>query len=201
MKIEPQKLTLRKEIADAVRALSPDYCRAADDQICRHVAASAPFQKARTVLCYVGTQREIDTRSLLETILHAGKTLALPLCIKKVSWRHGRFVRSTNCAPVLLAYWNRSRRLCLYHRNRSILQSFRAVREMREANALGMAVDTMTGIFCKRIAQQCSYAGMRFGGRRSPLKRTICAWSISYPSAGAYIVVILRCVPTKTTAF
>lgn len=120
---------------------------------------------------------------------------------KKVSWRHGRFVRSTNCAPVLLAYWNRSRRLCLYHRNRSILQSFRAVREMREANALGMAVDTMTGIFCKRIAQQCSYAGMRFGGRRSPLKRTICAWSISYPSAGAYIVVILRCVPTKTTAF
>ncbi len=83
MKIEPQKLTLRKEIADAVRALSPDYCRAADDKICRHVAASAPFQKARTVLCYVGTQREIDTRSLLETILHAGKTLAVPLCIKK----------------------------------------------------------------------------------------------------------------------
>jgi 5-formyltetrahydrofolate cyclo-ligase len=74
------KTALRHQIASEVKALSPDYCKASDEAICRHVLSSDLFQKAKTVFCYVGTAREIDTRPILEGILKAGKTLCVPLC-------------------------------------------------------------------------------------------------------------------------
>ncbi len=38
------------------------------------------YQEAQTVFCFVGTDREIDTRPILEDALAAGKTLCVPLC-------------------------------------------------------------------------------------------------------------------------
>ena len=75
------KQTMRAEVAARVKNLSPTYCREADAAICRCVTQSQPYQQAKTVFCYVGTEREIDTMALLRAILRDGKVLAVPLCL------------------------------------------------------------------------------------------------------------------------
>ena len=77
------KKTIRAEVAGRVKNLSPVYCREADAAICRCVTQSALYRNARTILCYVGTAREIDTSALLHAALEDGKTLVLPLCVEK----------------------------------------------------------------------------------------------------------------------
>ena len=74
------KSELRKTIAAAVKNLSPTYCREADAAICRLVTNSPAYQKARTIFCYVGSDREIDTTALLRAAFQDGKILAVPLC-------------------------------------------------------------------------------------------------------------------------
>ncbi len=74
------KAELRAAIADRVKNLSPVYCREADAAICAHVLRSPLYESARTIFCYVGTSREIDTMPLLHAALRDGKALALPYC-------------------------------------------------------------------------------------------------------------------------
>lgn len=74
------KQTIRAEVAALVRDLPPAYCREADAAICRLVRQSALYREARTVFCYAGTKREIDTAALLRAALEDGKRLVLPLC-------------------------------------------------------------------------------------------------------------------------
>ena len=77
------KQTMRAEVAARVKNLSPTYCREADAAICRCVTQSQPYQQAKTVFCYVGREREIDTMALLRAILRDGKVLAVPLCLRR----------------------------------------------------------------------------------------------------------------------
>lgn len=77
------KKELRAEIAAEVAALSSDYCEKADAAICTAVRESELYQTARTMFCYIGTDREIDTKALLLRALADGKRLALPLCTGK----------------------------------------------------------------------------------------------------------------------
>lgn len=77
------KQELRKQIADEVKALSGEYCARADAAICAAVRESELYRKAQTIFCYIGTDREIDTKALLLAALADGKRLALPLCVGK----------------------------------------------------------------------------------------------------------------------
>lgn len=77
------KQAIRSEVAARIKNLSPVYCREADEAICRCVLHSELYQKARTVLCYVGRPEEIDTMPLLHAALRDGKILALPLCTQE----------------------------------------------------------------------------------------------------------------------
>ena len=77
------KQELRKQIAAEVKALSSDYCARADAAICAAVRGSDLYKKAQTIFCYIGTEREIDTKALLLAALADGKRLALPLCVGK----------------------------------------------------------------------------------------------------------------------
>lgn len=109
------KETMRAEIAARVKNLSPTYCREADAAICRCVLLSEPYQKAGTVFCYVGAEREIDTMALLRAALRDGKALAVPLCLPEkgqmearringlgdlVSGRYGILAPKLNCPVV-----------------------------------------------------------------------------------------------------
>ena len=77
------KKELRAVIAAEVKALDSEYCQRADAAICRAVADSELYKNARTMFCYIGTDREIDTKALLKAALADGKRLALPLCVGK----------------------------------------------------------------------------------------------------------------------
>lgn len=77
------KQTLREEVAARVKNLSSTYCREADESICRLVIQSDAYDKARTVFCYVGTEREIDTMRLIHIMMRDGKRVAVPLCTAK----------------------------------------------------------------------------------------------------------------------
>lgn len=77
------KQEMRAEMAQRVKNLSPVYCREADEAICRMVLQADCYQKAKTVFCYVGTEREIDTSRLIHILLRDDKNVVLPLCREK----------------------------------------------------------------------------------------------------------------------
>ncbi|MEG2176881.1 MAG: 5-formyltetrahydrofolate cyclo-ligase [Oscillibacter sp.] len=74
----------KQQLRAAIRALIPTlpaaYTTAADASIAAHLLAMPEYQAAKTLFCFVGTPREIDTRPILEAALAAGKALCVPLC-------------------------------------------------------------------------------------------------------------------------
>ena len=52
-----------------------------DEAICRWVVQSGAYEKARTIFCYMGTAREIDTMRLIHIMMRDGKKVAVPLCV------------------------------------------------------------------------------------------------------------------------
>ena len=78
-----EKQRLRRVIRELERQLSPRYKAESSRAIAAHLLAMPEYQEAGTVFCFVGTDREIDTRPILEDILAAGKRLCVPLCTGK----------------------------------------------------------------------------------------------------------------------
>lgn len=77
------KQALRADVIARTKNLSPTYCREADEMICRWVIQSDVYEKAQTIFCYVGTEREIDTMRLIHVIMRDGKNVAIPLCVER----------------------------------------------------------------------------------------------------------------------
>ncbi len=108
------KQTLRADVIARAKNLSPTYCREADEAICRWVIQSDAYDRAQTIFCYVGTEREIDTMRLIHIMMRDGKQVAVPLCVEKgvmearriegmgdlVSGRYGILAPRLNCQVV-----------------------------------------------------------------------------------------------------
>ena len=77
------KQTLRAEVIARAKNLSPTYCREADEAICQHILRSDVYDKAQTIFCFVGTEREIDTMRLIHAMMRDGKKVAVPLCVER----------------------------------------------------------------------------------------------------------------------
>ena len=75
-----EKQQLRRTIRALERQLSPRYKAESSRAIAAHLLAMPEYQAAGTVFCFVGTEREVDTRPILEDALAAGKRLCVPLC-------------------------------------------------------------------------------------------------------------------------
>ena len=75
------KKALRREIITAERELSIEEKAAADAAIREKLLSTEEYKSAETVFCFVGIEREIDTRGILADILAAGKRLCVPRCI------------------------------------------------------------------------------------------------------------------------
>ncbi len=52
-----------------------------ESDILKHVLELAEIKKAKTVLCYVSTATEVDTKKLISSLIDEGKTVAVPKCI------------------------------------------------------------------------------------------------------------------------
>ena len=77
---QEEKKQLRAIVRRLDRELSERYLRSSSAAIAAHLLAMPEYQAADTVFCFVGVNREIDTRSILEDILTSGKRLCVPLC-------------------------------------------------------------------------------------------------------------------------
>ena len=78
-----EKQRLRRVIRELERQLPPRYKEESSRAIAAHLLAMPEYQEAGTVFCFVGTDREIDTRPILEDVLAAGKRLCVPQCVGK----------------------------------------------------------------------------------------------------------------------
>ena len=78
--IREEKKTLRSAVRKAERQMTMEERIQADQRITQRVLSMPAYRAARTVFAYVGTQREIDTREILEDVLRSGKRLCVPLC-------------------------------------------------------------------------------------------------------------------------
>ena len=78
--IREEKKALRSAVRKAERRMTMEARTAADRRITQRVLSLPAYRAARTVFAYVGTQREIDTREILQDVLRSGKRLCVPLC-------------------------------------------------------------------------------------------------------------------------
>lgn len=78
-----EKQLLRRTMKALENSLSHRYKEESSRAIAAHLLAMPEYQEAGTVFCFVGTEREIDTRPILKDVLAAGKRLCVPLCTGK----------------------------------------------------------------------------------------------------------------------
>ena len=78
-----EKQRIRRVIQELECQLSPRYKAESSQAISARLLAMPEYQEAGTVFCFVGTDREIDTRPILEDVLAAGKRLCVPQCVGK----------------------------------------------------------------------------------------------------------------------
>ena len=81
MSVTEQKEGLRKEIANAVKALPEGYLRRAGAGIGKRLASLPEYRAAKTVLAFASTAAEPDIWPFLRRVLADGNRLALPVCI------------------------------------------------------------------------------------------------------------------------
>ena len=166
------KSELRALIAQQVAALPPDYCREADGAICRHVLDWEVYRQAKAVFCYVGTDREIDTRPILRDALDRGKVLAVPLCVAK-GVMEARQIRSLeNLVPGKYGILEPGPD-CPLAAPEAQHQALEAGRGGGWATAAGTTTDSCLG---QRAPRPCC-AGGAWSGRTSPRRTTTSSWT------------------------
>lgn len=67
-------------IREKRKNLQREYCRWADEKICRNILTLKEFVEADTVFCFVSTKKEIDTRLIFEEAWKMGKRVVVPRC-------------------------------------------------------------------------------------------------------------------------
>ncbi|MDR2035997.1 MAG: 5-formyltetrahydrofolate cyclo-ligase [Coriobacteriales bacterium] len=75
-----QKQQLRAALLAQRNAEDAGARAAADARIKTHLESLPLFQEAQSVFCYLSMGSEVDTRSLIESLLARGKTVCLPRC-------------------------------------------------------------------------------------------------------------------------
>ena len=78
--IRPIKKEMRAQARNMRRSLSPEVKNALDRKIKNKLLNLFAVREATTVLCYVSTEIEVDTRDFISTLLEQGKRVAVPRC-------------------------------------------------------------------------------------------------------------------------
>lgn len=75
------KLALRAQLLEQRRRTSLPEKNRMDEDITRRVLQSDWFVQAQTIFVYYSTEDEIETHTLIDAGLRAGKTICLPKCL------------------------------------------------------------------------------------------------------------------------
>lgn len=75
-----EKKRLRREAAELVSNLSPNILKEASARITDRVLSSPLYRQAASIFVYVSTEKEPDTRALIEDAWKTGKKVYVPKC-------------------------------------------------------------------------------------------------------------------------
>ena len=75
-----EKKRLRREAAEIIRGSPQSVLTEASEKITEQVLSSPVYQQAESIFIYVSTEREPDTRAMIENAWRAGKALYVPKC-------------------------------------------------------------------------------------------------------------------------
>ncbi len=78
--IRPIKKKLRAEAREMRRSMCPEKKLVLDRKIKNRLMNLWAVREAKTVLCYVSTEIEVDTREFINALLQMGKRVAVPRC-------------------------------------------------------------------------------------------------------------------------
>ncbi len=78
--IRPVKKELRKKAREMRRSMSPEKKNVLDRKIKNKLLNLWAIREAKTVLCYVSTEIEVDTRQFIAELINTGKKVAVPRC-------------------------------------------------------------------------------------------------------------------------
>lgn len=78
--IRPIKKKLRADAREMRCSMSPEGKQALDRKIKNRLLNMWAIRQAQTVLCYVSTPIEVDTREFIASLLQMGKRVAVPRC-------------------------------------------------------------------------------------------------------------------------
>ena len=78
--IRPVKRQMRASTKEKRLSMDAEIKSSADKKICNKLLNLWSVREAETVLCYVSTPIEVDTREFIPTLLKSGKTVAVPRC-------------------------------------------------------------------------------------------------------------------------
>ena len=81
--IRPVKRQMRASTKEKRLSMDAEIKSSADKKICNKLLNLWSVREAETVLCYVSTPIEVDTREFINALLKSGKTVAVPRCSTK----------------------------------------------------------------------------------------------------------------------
>ncbi len=94
--IRPIKKKLRAEAKEKRLSMDPFSKTSYDKKICNKLLNLWAVREARTVLCYVSTPIEVDTRNFIDALLSLGKKVAVPRCEGEKSNMNFYYIDSLN---------------------------------------------------------------------------------------------------------
>jgi 5-formyltetrahydrofolate cyclo-ligase len=81
--IAEQKKIIRKMIIEKKSHLTSDYISSSSEEITKILIGTDAFKAAKTIMCYLSFGAEVDTNMIIDQCQKVGKTILLPLIIKK----------------------------------------------------------------------------------------------------------------------
>lgn len=85
-----QKKELRRKIKEKISFTTENYRKEADRKITESVLELNEYKSADCVFCYVSTEKEMDTFSILQDILQSGKHLGSAKVYRKRNYERIR---------------------------------------------------------------------------------------------------------------
>ncbi len=92
--IRPVKAALREKYRNIRTSMTADEKTSYDDEIAQQVRRLWQYQKNDTLLVYVSTPIEVDTRKIIEQALQDGKKVAVPRCVDGTRTMDFYYIRS-----------------------------------------------------------------------------------------------------------
>ena len=79
--LKEYKIELRQKFKERRRLMTKSRKEVADKRIASRLASLASYKRAKTVLTYVSTEIEVDTKEIIKQAISDGKRVAVPRCI------------------------------------------------------------------------------------------------------------------------